>query len=904
MFSQQVIINDQLPYTQASLVLNQTVIGTDWTANAASDVVVYYTPFGDSPDDATQQLTSNQFSVAFIGSQQQVQVTLVTPAALGDIATVIRNTPADRLNLYTNTNFTPTMLNQDFGILTLVDQQAQLVNQLVGPRYNYSATIVPVTDTILPILLANQLWAKNSADTAIIALDVPASGFAPANGTYVLLTPNSALPSAQALSAFGTSGLLAFNSNTGLIVETSVVGTNNQLNVVNGSGIGGNIGISIVNNPILPGTAGMGIPEGTTAQRVIPGSNIALRYNTSLLAIEFWNGTTWEQIGGSEVNPGLINELAWYAASGNTLSGLPTVSAGVLTTVSNVPTWAAELSLALGGTNASLTASDGGIFYSTATAGAILAGTGTPNQALLSGLNAAPAWSTATYPATTTANQLLFSSATNTIAGLATANYGVLITSSAGVPSWLANGTTGQVFTATTGSPPSWAAPAASSITFTGDSGTPFSGAAVTVTGGTTGLNFIAGTPNLTLGGTLAVTNGGTSKTAVTTAPSPTAWAGWDANKNLSANAFIPGYTTTATAAGTTTLVVGSTFLQYFTGSTTQTVQMPVTSTLVLGEQWRIVNLSSGNVTVTSSGGNTIQVMAGGSNALLTVISITGTTAASWDVDYTFNTSPGSGTVNVGSTNQLAWYAANGNAVSGLATTNNGVLVTSAGGVPSISTTLPNGLAMGTPASITLTNATGLPIGGLTGLGTGVATALAANVNGSGAISLATSPTFVTPTLGAATATSLAFSPTTGGIVGTTTNNNAAAGSVGEVISSTVLAASAVALTTGVAANVTSISLTAGDWDVSGVIGYIGGGGCNIAYAISAIGTTSTGLGDQSQWTMTGPNNPAAATNIGSSIFTRRISLSTTTTIYLVAQSSFSVGSLSAGGYIQGRRVR
>ncbi len=41
--------------------------------------------------------------------------------------------------------------------------------------------------------------------------------------------------------------------------------------------------------------------------------------------------------------------------------------------------------------------------------------------------------------------------------------------------------------------------------------------------------------------------------------------------------------------------------------------------------------------------------------------------------------------------------------------------------------------AYGTPASITLTNATGLPIGGLTGLGTGVGTALAVNVGSAGA---------------------------------------------------------------------------------------------------------------------------------------------------------------------------
>lgn len=99
-------------------------------------------------------------------------------------------------------------------------------------------------------------------------------------------------------------------------------------------------------------------------------------------------------------------------------------------------TWnATNIALNKGGTNAALTASNGGIFYSTATAGAILSGTATANQMLQSGASAAPVWSTATYPATTTINQLLYSSAANTVGGLASANSGVLTTSATGVPS-------------------------------------------------------------------------------------------------------------------------------------------------------------------------------------------------------------------------------------------------------------------------------------------------------------------------------------------------------------------------------------------------------------------------------------------------------------------------------------
>lgn len=134
--------------------------------------------------------------------------------------------------------------------------------------------------------------------------------------------------------------------------------------------------------------------------------------------------------------------------------------------------------------------------------------------------------------------------------------------------------------------------------------------------------------------GTLPIANGGTAVTSVTTAPAATAFAGWDGSKNLSANSFIDGYTTTATAAATTTLDVTSTQQQFFTGSTTQTVKLPVTSTLVLGQSFIVVNNSSGIVTVQSSGSNTVKAMGASSTATFTVILTSGTTAASWNVEY------------------------------------------------------------------------------------------------------------------------------------------------------------------------------------------------------------------------------------------------------------------------------
>jgi len=90
--------------------------------------------------------------------------------------------------------------------------------------------------------------------------------------------------------------------------------------------------------------------------------------------------------------------------------------------------------------------------------------------------------------------------------------------------------------------------------------------------------------------------------------------------------------TSTATAAGTTTLTVSSNKKQEFTGTTTQTVVMPVVSTLYLGFTFRIINNSTGALTVNSSGSNLITTVRPTETLDVVCILITGTTAASWHV--------------------------------------------------------------------------------------------------------------------------------------------------------------------------------------------------------------------------------------------------------------------------------
>lgn len=143
-------------------------------------------------------------------------------------------------------------------------------------------------------------------------------------------------------------------------------------------------------------------------------------------------------------------------------------------------------------------------------------------------------------------------------------------------------------------------------------------------------------------------------------------------------------------------------------------------------------------------------------------------------------------------------------------------------------------------------------------------------------------------------------------LVGTATNNNASAGNVGEDVESTIASGSAVSLTTVTPANVTSISLTAGDWDVCGAVDYVAGASTVTTYLDAGINTTTATL-PAAPYGYAQTNQSLALTgNILPSLTIPcvRESLSSTVTVYLVTQSSFTTSTLQAYGYIEARRRR
>ena len=138
---------------------------------------------------------------------------------------------------------------------------------------------------------------------------------------------------------------------------------------------------------------------------------------------------------------------------------------------------------------------------------------------------------------------------------------------------------------------------------------------------------------------------------------------------------------------------------------------------------------------------------------------------------------------------------------------------------------------------------------------------------------------------------------------GVTDGSNAAAGQIGEVISA--LQTTGVALATGVASNLVAITLTPGDWDVSGEVWITVGTGCTVVSG--AIGTVSG--------TPPGAPNVGAARNqmttsgsfAGTPVLplkTSRFSVSVSTAVYLMAVATFTGGTTNATGAILARRAR
>lgn len=144
---------------------------------------------------------------------------------------------------------------------------------------------------------------------------------------------------------------------------------------------------------------------------------------------------------------------------------------------------------------------------------------------------------------------------------------------------------------------------------------------------------------------------------------------------------------------------------------------------------------------------------------------------------------------------------------------------------------------------------------------------------------------------------------------GTNTTDSAAAGDVGEFVSATVATGSEVALADATATTITSISLTAGEWDVSAVTYFLPGTTTNITSLQTSLSlTTNTLTQTAGQWTTESLTNGGTVLGANArhshTMPTFRVSTSSTISMFLVARPAFTVSTLGAAAVLRGRRVR
>lgn len=139
---------------------------------------------------------------------------------------------------------------------------------------------------------------------------------------------------------------------------------------------------------------------------------------------------------------------------------------------------------------------------------------------------------------------------------------------------------------------------------------------------------------------------------------------------------------------------------------------------------------------------------------------------------------------------------------------------------------------------------------------------------------------------------------------GNNTNTAPPAGFIGEQIRSFVNSGSPVSMSTGIAANITSITLTAGIWDISGIITYSAAAGTSVTQSYLSIGTTSATLdGANGDSLMQFTHNAIVNLQNSISLPAFRVTLSGSTTYYLVGQTTFTISTRTAWGRLSATRV-
>jgi len=127
------------------------------------------------------------------------------------------------------------------------------------------------------------------------SIAVANAGLSVTNGDGVAGNPTLSLSGLPLnLANLTGAGMLAITSSGSSINPRVLTGTANQITVTNGDGQSGNPTFLIADNPVLPGTASMTVVVGTSAQQPV-GANGQMRFNSDTQTFDGYSAGTWRQ---------------------------------------------------------------------------------------------------------------------------------------------------------------------------------------------------------------------------------------------------------------------------------------------------------------------------------------------------------------------------------------------------------------------------------------------------------------------------------------------------------------------------------------------------------------------------------------------------------------------------------
>ena len=587
-----------------------------------------------------------------------------------------------------------------------------------------------------------------------------------------------------------------------------------------------------------------------------------------------------------------------------------------------------------------------------------IAATATTGQIFQNNASADPSWSTATYPSTTTINQILYSSAANVVSGLATANNGVLTTGTSGIPVITALGSDGQlIIGSSAGAPAAATLTAGTGISITNGHNSisiAVNGSVVgqTITGNdATALSPSSGNWNIE-GYNSAVTGyspytTGSGSTMQVQMPGTVKWV-VNATANLGTHTTIQA-AVTAAASGDDVFITPGTYTENITLKAGVNLVAYVCDASLSGSATTQI---TGKLTFTAAGTVNISGIQLNTNSdfflavtgsAASIVNLTNCYLNCGSTGISYSSSSGSSQINCFycngnlSTTGIAYFSMSSSGVlqfincdlqnSGLSTTAN----TISAGICAIDdcefsspiTTSSTGVFSAYNTNFNLsTNTTVMTIGGgTTGnifycyLGTGSASAISVSAAGFGVHHCVIFSTNTNAITGGGTVTVVAPSfvasshkvnTTTfsgGAVYGITQGTAPSLGCIGEQIRSY---ESGVSMGGSASQNtITSINITAGIWDVSaiGTASVTTQNGNAVVFGISTTTNTFAGFNEGDGMSTINFVNTNLFTSYAVSIPSVRITLSATTTYYLVGQINKSGGTSSFSGRISATRV-